>query len=393
MASRRGAGEGSVTKRANGTWRARRSVGPRGARRWLSATAATRQGALDALAEKVAAHERDQAVALLPSMTMAAYLRWWTDVALVEQVEDGVITATTRKAYVGQVDNHIIDRLGAVELRTLSAAHVRTWQTWLRSHHRSAYTRKAALSVLKTALQQAWKLEVIPSNPAKLVDPPRISKARRAEITAANARALLAATADDIRLGGMLQLACHVPLRPGELFGAEWDAIDLDDGTFEVRANLVRHDGRYLLHDTKTHEQRTVPLAGSVVDVLRRHRRLQAEERLAAGDRWQRPHIWVRAEDAARELDLVFTRDLGRPWMQQALYKRLDTACRRAGVPRLAPHDLRRAANTLLVAAGVDPVVVRQLAGHKSEAMTDLYTTRLDSRMRDAVEHVSSQLA
>jgi hypothetical protein len=38
------------------------------------------------------------------------------------------------------------------------------------------------------------------------------------------------------------------------------------------------------------------------------------------------------------------------------------------------------------MAAGVDPVVVRQLSGHKSERMTDLYTTPLDTRMRAAVE-------
>jgi integrase len=188
----------------------------------------------------------------------------------------------------------------------------------------------------------------------------------------------------------MLQLACHVPLRPGELFGAEWGALDLDEATFDVRANLVRHDGEYLLHDTKTHERRIVPLAGAVVDALRRHRVAQAEERLAAGSAWIRERVWVRAEDDWRELDLAFTRDIGRPWTQQALYKRLQLVCRDAGILRLAPHDLRRAANTLLVAAGVDPVVVRQLSGHKSERMTDLYTTRLDSRMRAAVERISS---
>jgi integrase len=77
----------------------------------------------------------------------------------------------------------------------------------------------------------------------------------------------------------MLQLACHVPPRPGELFGVEWSALDLDEATFDVRANLVRHDGEYLLHDTKTHERRTVPLAGAVADALRRHRVAQAEER------------------------------------------------------------------------------------------------------------------
>jgi len=164
---------------------------------------------------------------------------------------------------------------GSVKKRANGSWRSRQWQTWLRTNGRSAYTRKASLSVLKTALMRAWKYELIPTNPAQLVDPPRISRTRRDEITPQHVQALLEATAGSVRLGAMLQLACHVPLRPGELFGAEWSALDLEEATFDVRANLVRHDGEYLLHDTKTHERRTVPLAGAVVDALRRHRRLQ----------------------------------------------------------------------------------------------------------------------
>lgn len=104
-----------------------------------------------------------------------------------------------------------------------------------------------------------------------------------------------------------------------------------------MRANLVRLDGEYLLHDTKTHERRTVPLPQIVVEALRANRRTHAAERLAAGAEWQRPVVWVRAEDDDRELDLVFTRDLGRPWTKQALYKRLASVSRDTGIPRLAP--------------------------------------------------------
>jgi integrase len=185
---------------------------------------------------------------LTPDITLIAYLRWWTDVELVEQVEDGIITATTRKAYVGQVNNHIICYPEWGSLRELSGAKVHNWQTWLRANGRTANTRKAALSVLKTALQKAWKFELIPTNPARLVDPPRVRRQRRDEITVEHVRALLAATAGSMRLGALLQTACHVPYRPGELFGAEWDAMDLDEGLFDVRANLVRHEGRCLLH-------------------------------------------------------------------------------------------------------------------------------------------------
>jgi hypothetical protein len=71
---------------------------------------------------------------------------------LLGHTEDGVITATTRKTYVGQVNNHIICYPEWGSLGELSGAKVRNWQTWLRANGRTANTRKAALAVLKTAL-------------------------------------------------------------------------------------------------------------------------------------------------------------------------------------------------------------------------------------------------
>jgi integrase len=59
---------------------------------------------------------------------------------------------------------------------------------------------------------------------------------------------------------------------------------------------------------------------------------------------------------------------------------------------QVATHDLRRTANTLLRVSGVDPAVIRQLAGHESEEMTELYTTRLDSLMQEAVDRLAEKL-
>ncbi len=80
---------------------------------------------------------------------------------------------------MGQVTNRIVGHLGAVTLRDLSAARQRMWQTWPRANGRSPATRKAGLAVLTTALQKAWKCELMPSNPATLVDPPRTPRSRR----------------------------------------------------------------------------------------------------------------------------------------------------------------------------------------------------------------------
>ncbi len=52
-----------------------------------------------ALAERV----NQRITRVTPTITLAAYLRWWLDVDLVEQVEDGLITATTRISYINPI--------------------------------------------------------------------------------------------------------------------------------------------------------------------------------------------------------------------------------------------------------------------------------------------------
>ncbi len=55
--------------------------------------------------------------------------------------------------------------------------------------------------------------------------------------------------------------------------------------------------------------------------------------------------------------------------------------CSRCGGGRGFYKQLR----ALLRVSGVDLAVTRQPAGHESEEMTELYTTRLDSLMQQAV--------
>lgn len=82
----------------------------------------------------------------------------------------------------------------------------------------------------------------------------------------------------------------------------------------------------------------------------------------------------------------------GRPVWQSELAVDLTGVCVRAGVRRLTPHGLRHAANTLLIDGGVPAAVVRQLAGHATESMADLYTGRLDGAARRAVDALADRL-
>lgn len=45
-------------------------------------------------------------------------------------------------------------------------------------------------------------------------------------------------------------------------------------------------------------------------------------------------------------------------------------AIKRAGVPRITPHDLRHSAATFVVSVGANVKVVQKMLGHSSAAMT-----------------------
>lgn len=176
---KRGAGEGTATRAANGRCYARRSIGSRGATKVLSAAGATRKEALSHLAEKIRAHERDTDRVVDRRATLAEFLDWWLEVELAERVADGTLTVTTVAQYRNKVRYHISPTLGPVRLADLSPVHIRQWLTTLRRSEASDKTRKDAHAVLRNALGCAIRYELMDNNPAKLVEGPSYARPRR----------------------------------------------------------------------------------------------------------------------------------------------------------------------------------------------------------------------
>ena len=105
---------------------------------------------------------------------------------------------------------------------------------------------------------------------------------------------------------------------------------------------------------------RQLAVPSRVVDALRRQRRRQREERLAAGGAWSTE--WP---------DLVFTTEVGTPMHSSNMRRDFDRVCRRADLPRITPYELRHSAASLLVAAGVPPFEAADLLGHADLRMLE----------------------
>ena len=164
-------------------------------------------------------------------------------------------------------------------------------------------------------------------------------------------------------------LAVTTGMRQGELLGLKWEDVDLEREVLQVRRTLVKNGGRLGLGEPKTKKsRRTVHLTGRAVGALKRHRKAQAEERLALPGLWQNN-------------GLVFATNIGTLINPTNLRRRsFGPLLEKAGLPQIRFHDLRHTAATLLFLEGVHPKFVQELLGHATIAITlDTYSHVLPS--------------
>ena len=123
----------------------------------------------------------------------------------------------------------------------------------------------------------------------------------------------------------------------------------------------VADRGGLVLAELKTKQsRRTVPLPPPLVAALRRHRQVQREARIHAGEVWE-------------ETGLVFTNVYGRPIDPRDHSVHRTAFLERLGSRPARLHDARHTAATLLLVQGVDQRVVMSMFGWASPAMTTRY--------------------
>lgn len=232
--------------------------------------------------------------------------------------------------------------------------------------------------VLGRALRVAEIAGLIDRNVAPLARPPRVPQAEMRTLSPEQARTLLRVAADD-RLAALYTVALATGAREGQLLGLRWDDIDWDAGAVRIQRTLLRTG--YQLAETKTaSSRRSVPLGLTALDALRRHRKMQAEERLRAGAAWE-------------DRSLVFTTAIGTPLDAGALLRRTHyPLLARAGLPRLNFHALRHTAATLPLAAGTHPRIVAERLGHRRRASRSTFTVMIPTMQREATATLEAVL-
>jgi integrase len=312
------------------------------------------------------------------NQTVGKYItRWLSDSA------KHAVKATSYRAYESQIRNHIVPALGKVKLSRVTPAHLQAlYAERLREGMKPASVRQIH-AILHKALEQAVRFNLIPTNPASKVDPPKVRQEEITPLTAEQASKLLDVTRNERdRFEALYALALTTGLRIGELLGLKWSDIDLDARRLRVSRQLQRGEEGLIFTEPKAASRRTVDLPGSTVEALKRHRKRQAEETLKAGGAYQ-------------DNDLIFAGDLGEPIGSEKVTQRaFKPLLKRAGLPEIRFHDLRHTFATLLLARGVHPTYVQRALGHASVKMTlDRYSRWMPSMGRATAEAIDTVLA
>ncbi len=272
---KRGNGEGSISRRKDGTYMARYWVEtPTGKKRKTiyGKKGEKRQDVADKLAEALG--DRSKGLVFeAGNLRVGEYLERW----LADSVHD-TVRPTTFERYEQICRAHIRPVLGKTKLKNLTPAHVRGLYREKLDAGLSPRTVQYVHVTLHKALKQAVMDGLIPRNSTEAVKPPQVRREEMRLLEPEQVKTLLEAVRGD-RLEGLYVLAVTTGLRQGELLGLKWEDVDLEDRTLRVRRTLATaKDGPQLTAPKTKASRRTVRLTRSATEALRSHLERQLRE-------------------------------------------------------------------------------------------------------------------
>lgn len=388
--------KGSCKKRGENSWRIRLSLGTENGRRLYHTETFVGAGKDAHERMRILLRQYDTGVVVQPTeQSLYAYLlEWWN-------THRGDLAPRTASDYREIIERYYtadpkvikargLTALGRCPLDKVTPLAIQQHVNELRTKLAPSSLRKVFI-VLKTALKAAVGWRLLHVNPADAVKLPATARKRSVKaLNPAQVQAFLAAAAaGSPRLVALWLVALSSGMRPEEYLALGWEHVDFQARTVRVERTLYRprdvpgFGKPWAFEPTKTEQsRRTIHLPEEVMAELAQHRARQHEDRLKAGEVWQRN-------------ELVFCDEIGRPLHHQNLsqrhFKRLLKAADLPSTFNL--YSLRHACATMLLLAGESPKVVAERLGHSSVVLTlDVYSAVLPTMQEAAATKLGSMM-
>jgi len=247
----------------------------------------------------------------------------------------------------------------------------------IKHHHR------LISSILQTAVH--WQL--ILSNPAARIKPPKVEKKEAPHYDEDTVELVLnLLDKEPIKYRTMMYLTIFSGVRLGELDGIDWPDIDLDNKllTINKASQYIPGIGTFTKSPKNESSIRVIALPDIVVDQVKEYRKWWNEQKLKVGD------LWYKDSDG-RESNRVFVQWNGKPIHPSTPSKWWKKFREKYNLPELTFHGLRHTNASLLIAEGVDVQTVAKRLGHsKATTTTSIYSHFLRKPDREAADKLQN---
>jgi integrase len=322
-------------------------------------------------------HERDLCHGIEGlQVTLDEFLDHWLKTAVKPKVRE-----KTYRDYAAMLRRYIRPPVGAKIMAGLSPLEIQAAYQNMIDRGLSSRTVHYVHAVLRSAMRQAIRWQLLLNDPTQGVQLPRQQCREMHVLTTEQARAFLK-VASQTPQACIFALALTTGMRPSEYLALRWQDIDWEHGTLSVVRSLHKNEGQWRFDDTKRiRSRRVVKLQSWVLRSLLKLRN-QNEEGTAE-----------RKSDSEFP-DLIFTTAGGEPINEEYLVKkRFKPILREAGLSDIRLYDLRHTSATLALTVGVPPKVVSEQLGHASAAFTlDTYSHVLPHMQEEAAAKMEAAL-
>jgi integrase len=339
------------------------------------------------------------------------WLYFWLD-----EIKKPEITPKTYDDYEFIIRVHIVPELGAIQLRHLSSEQILKFYNQKRNEKRlskkldkdkkrtiysdeplSLRTLQKIQFIMNASLESARKMRKIPENPIDFLE-----KSTKANYKAPEApfmesdeviQFLESVSSDRWSVAFITDLGTG--LRLGELVGLKWNKVDLERGIVEIKETrqvVEDHSGdgaktKLITGKPKSEKSnRFLALPIDVVEVLKKWKKQQAEEKLKLGKDYKGDGA---KHDLKQDQWFIFTWEDGRVIRPDYLSSHFKKLITQFGRPDMTFHKLRHSYASMLLDLGEEMKVIQENLGHAQVSTTsNIYTHILEKRKVRAVKRL-----
>ena len=309
-------------------------------------------------------------------ISVADYLDQW-----LEQYVYMNLRPNTQSTYTGLVNNHIKPAVGHFKLASLNPSVL---QDFVNDQKKKGFSKQHVdliLSTFKGSLNYAIEpLQLIQSNPMMYVKAPKMEKKPRKRIIIQldDWNRIMERYPFESKHHVPMMIGFHTGLRIGEVYGLTWDNVDLKEGTITVMRQqskvkiMDNVNARWCFAPPKSKASyRTVKIGQTLIDVLKKHKLRQTQNKLACGEyytRYKSKHIKDDIYDLIQspdgDINLVCTAEDG-SWMSPETFRHCSKTIQTKLGIKFEFHALRHTHATLLAENGVNPKNLQMRLGHE----------------------------